>query len=382
MAGKECMRLTDAAIARLRPREREYTIWDSRMAGLGVRVRPSGGRSWIFLRNAGSAKRKISLGPVELKTVEAVLRECHALAAEPHKEDRPERVRPAVPLFRDFVAGAWKAAHFDRWKPSTQKSARSFLARQLLPAFGSKPLDRISAAQVRRWFDRYSRTAPGGANYTLDLLRQIMNFAVACGHIETNPARGMRRNRRPALTRFLSREEIGRLHGVLDRQVRKGGREQADIIRLLLLTGCRVSEIAGLRRSEVQDDMLALVDSKTGPRKVPLNSQARRILDRQPRCESPFVFPSPLDPARPRSSDLTLWYRVRREAGIEDVRLHDLRHTHASHAVMNGVPVPVVSRLLGHSNVGMTLRYAHLGDRDIEAAAERIGQSIGSIMGI
>ena len=77
-----------------------------------------------------------------------------------------------------------------------------------------------------------------------------------------------------------------------------------------------------------------------------------------------------------------LWYRVRREAGIEDARLHDLRHTHASHAVMNGVPVPVVSRLLGHSDVRMTLRYAHLGDREIEAAAERVGHSIAAIMGL
>ena len=94
------------------------------------------------------------------------------------------------------------------------------------------------------------------------------------------------------------------------------------------------------------------------------------------------MFPSPLDPSRPRSRELSLWYRVRREAGIEDVRLHDLRHTLASHAVMNGVPVPVVSRLLGHSNVRMTLRYAHLADREIEAAAERVGQSIGAMMDI
>ena len=113
-----------------------------------------------------------------------------------------------------------------------------------------------------------------------------------------------------------------------------------------------------------------------------LNTQARRILERQPRGPSSFVFPSPRDLARPRGPNLPLWYPVRREAGIEDVRLHDLRHTHASHAIMNGVPVPVVSRLLGHSNVSMTLRYAHLGDRDVEAAAERVGQSIGAIMGI
>ena len=92
------------------------------------------------------------------------------------------------------------------------------------------------------------------------------------------------------------------------------------------------------------------------------------------------MFPSPLNPSRPRSADLRLWYRVRREAGIENVRLHDLRHAQASQAVMNSVPVPVVSRLLGHSNVRMTLRYAHLGDRDIERAAERVGQEIAAIM--
>ena len=137
-----------------------------------------------------------------------------------------------------------------------------------------------------------------------------------------------------------------------------------------------------LRWSEVQDDRLVLADTKTGPRTVPLGSQARAILDRQPRGGSPFVFPSPLDPARPRDIHLPLWYRVRRKAGIEDVRLHDLRHTMASHAVMSGVPVPVVSRMLGHANVQMTMRYAHLADRDIEAAAERIGGAIAKLMNI
>ena len=188
-------------------------------------------------------------------------------------------------------------------------------------------------------------------------------------------------NRRPRLTRFLSTEELRRLHGVLNAQTRQGDGPQADIVRLLLLTGCRRSEIINLRRSEVRADALILEDSKTGPRRVPLNAAARRILERQPRYRSPYVFPSPLDASRPRSLGLPLWNRVRRDARIEDVRLHDLRHTMASHAVMNGVPVPVVSRLLGHSNVRMTLRYAHLADRDIEAAAERTGQAIAHIMG-
>ena len=94
------------------------------------------------------------------------------------------------------------------------------------------------------------------------------------------------------------------------------------------------------------------------------------------------MFPSPRDPDRKRSPDPGLWYRARRQAGIGDVRLHDLRHTMASHAVMNGVPVPVVSRLLGHNDVSMTLRYAHLADRDIEAAAERVGDAMAEIMGL
>ena len=347
--------------------------------GLGVRVRPTGGRSYVLLEDAGGRSRRVSLGPVSLKTVAEARRECHARKAEPEAAGAPRR---AAPLFRDFVEGAWKEAHFEGYKPSTRKGVRSVLDRQLLPAFGSKPLDRIVPEQIGRWFDRFSRTAPGNANHALDLLRGIMNFAIARGHLETDPARAVERNPRQVLTRFLSREEIARLHRVLDSQTRDSRREQADIVRLLLLTGCRRSEIVGLRWSEVDRDRLVFADSKTGPRIVPLNTQARRILERRPRGTSPFVFPSPRDHARPRSRNLAFWYRARREAGIEDVRLHDLRHTHASHAVMNGVPVPVVARLLGHSDVRTTLRYAHLGDREIEAAAERIGQAIKAIMGL
>ena len=371
------MRLTDRAIARLRSRTREYTVWDIHFVGLGVRVRPTGGRSYVLLEDAGGRSRRVSLGPVSLKTVAEVRRECHARRAEPEATGASRRV---APLFQDFVEGAWKEAHFEGYKPSTRKGVQSLLDRQLLPAFGSKPLDRISPAQVVRWFDRFSRTAPGNANHALDLLTQIINFAIARGHLETNPEWPVERNPRRMLTRFLSREEIARLHHVLDRQTRDSRREQADIIRLLLLTGCRRSEIVRLRWSEVDRDKLVLADSKTGPRTVPLNTQARRILERRPRGASPFVFPSPRDPTRPRSRNLSFWYRARREAGIEGVRLHDLRHTHASHAVMNGVPVPVVARLLGHSDVRSTLRYAHLGDREIEAAAERVAQSIAALL--
>ena len=311
--------------------------------------------------------------------------QCLGLEIEVTKKsgDRAMSARGKTPTFAAFVAGPWKSACFDRYKPATRKSVRGSLRTQLLPAFGDLPLDRIDRLRVHRWFDEYSRTAPGGANHALDTFRRIMNHAIAFGHAETNPTRDVKPNPRAALTRFLSLEEIACLHRILDGYAssRASRRRQADIIRLLLLTGCRKGEIVNLRWREVERDTLNLADSKTGPRKVFLNTPARAVIERQPRTDSPFVFPSPRDPERAYSPNLPLWYPVRRQSGIEDVRLHDLRHTFASHAVLQGVPLPVVSRLLGHKRPSMTLRYAHVGDRETEAAAERIGAAIARAMG-
>ena len=288
----------------------------------------------------------------------------------------------AMPTFRDFVGGPWKTACYDHCKPSTRKRVDSTLRTQLLPNFGAMPLDRISRPAVHQWFDRYSQTAPAGANRTLDVLRQICNHAITCGHLAVNPTRGVERNPRARPTRFLSRPEIDRLCSALATHRGRGsGRQQADIIRLLLLTGCRKSEIVNLRWSEVASDALYLAGSKTGPRTVFLNTQAQAILASRPRRGSPYVFPSLDDTSRSRSNELSLWRKVRHDAGIDDVRLHDLRHTFASHAVMKGVPLPVISRLLGHSRARMTLRYAHVSDRETEAAAKRIGTAIDALLG-
>jgi len=257
----------------------------------------------------------------------------------------------------------------------------SALRTQLLPVFGEQLLDRVRRTDVQLWFHAYSATAPGGANRTLDVLRQILSHAVTCGLLRSNPACGVKRNPRLKPTRFLSRTEIRRLHKALDSHRGRGsGRQQADIIRLLLLTGCRRGELVRLRWSEVQGDVLRLRDTKAGPRTVFLNAPARALLARQPRTKSDYVFPSLQDPARSRSAELSLWRKVRKQTRLEDVRLHDLRHTFASYAVMRGIPLPVVSRLLGHSNTRMTLRYTHVSDRDTEAAAERIGTTIAALL--
>ena len=383
MSARERVRLTDSGIARLRPREREYTVWDTRTPGLGIRVRPSGGTSFVLLRKTDGRSTRFALGSVTSMRVEDARRQCHALMAKPDMEPRAKRTSTA-PLFRDFATGPWKEAHFPRYKPSSRRGMNSVLNSQLVPNFGATPLDRITRNHVLQWFDAYSRTAPGGANHALRILHRILEFAIARGHLSINPARAMTMNRRTAFTRFLSRDELRRLHRALDRHARTGTRyaRQADIIRLLLLTGCRRGEILALRWNEVDGDTIALADSKTGPRTVYLNAGARHIIERQPRGRGPFVFPSHRNPERPHDPCLPLWDRVRTEAKIENVRLHDLRHTMASHAVMNGVPVPVVSRLLGHSKVAMTLRYAHLADRDIEAAAERVGAAMARAMAL
>ena len=379
MAAKR-RRLTDANVAKLVPATREYTVWDTRHAGLGVRIRPSGHRSFVYCPKGYDGARRTTLGSAALTSVEEARRRCLAIETGA----RPDRTeRDPVPTFAEFVAGPGRV-RLDRCKPSTKRGERWALRARLLPVFGSLPLDQITRADVTRWFDEYSRTAPGGANHALSLLRRILNHAVDCGHLQVNPARGVKPNHRSKLTRFLSRDEVRHLHRELDHCVsqRPSRARQADIIRLLLLTGCRKGEIVTMRWQDIDGHTLNLVDAKTGPRRVFLNAPARAVLERQPRSGSAWVFPSPFDPGRPLSSDLPLWYAVRKRAGIEDVRLHDLRHTFASHAVLQGIPLPVVSRLLGHKRPSMTLRYAHVGDTETEAAAERIGAAIARTLGL
>ena len=282
--------------------------------------------------------------------------------------------------FADFIASPWTPVCHEPCKPSTKCRVESLLRTQLLPEFGAMSLVRLGHENIRQWFERYSGVAPAGANRALDVLSQVLNFAIECGELASNPACGIRRNPRPRKTRFLSGTEIERLRKALNAHRGRGsGMQQADIIRLLLLTGCRKGELINLRWSEVRDGRLDLVDSKTGPRTVFLSAEAQAILSRQPRIGR-YVFPSRTDPCARRPDELSLWRKVRRTAGIADVRLHDLRHTFASHAVMAGVSLPVVSRLLGHAQTRMTLRYAHVSDRETEAAAERIGSALSDAL--
>ena len=209
---KRTAHLTDAVIARLRPGNTEYIVWDSRVAGLGVRVRPSGHRSFVWHGHADGRVVRMTIGSTALKTVEEARGESVVLQGGARlRIPEGSAGRPLAPLFREFAVDEWKPAFQERWSLLRRKYICSALKRQLLPAFGALRVDCVKRSAIERWFDAYSRTAPGGANMALDLLRQILNAVIAAGHTDRNPTKGIRKNPRRKLTRFLSDAEIQRL---------------------------------------------------------------------------------------------------------------------------------------------------------------------------
>ena len=288
------VRLSDAGVGKLKPDTTEYAVWDSEVSGLGVRVRPSGHRSFVWHGRVQGEPVRATVGPAALMTVEDARKRALALSVGKRPAHGGRTFgRSPVPRLRPRRVGCRRTAAAA--PPSSCQFANRVLKGQLIPAFGRLPLDAIRRIDVERWFDAYSRTAPGGANKALEVLGQIMNAALAAGHAGTAPVKGIAKNPRPKLTRFLSAEEIERLHRVLDRLVgeRPSRRQQADVVRLLLLTGCRAGEILKLQWSEVDGDRLNLADTKTGPRRVWLSQAAQAILAHQPRAASPLRVPVP-----------------------------------------------------------------------------------------
>ena len=309
------------------------------------------------------------------------LEEARAIARE--IDSGEESNTAPCPLFSEWIDIWWVQAQV-RLKPSTQRIYQELLNKQLLPALGNIRLDTIDQTTVLPWFERFSRSSPGNANRALSLLSSILNSAKMAGIIPTNPVRRIRRNPRRIMTRFLDSEERNRLLGEIEalppRHQTKGM-----VIKMLLSTGCRLGEILSLKWAEVGDGVLNLADSKTGARRVWLGPEAVAILEEVRAMKnvsegSEFVFPSSANHRNRFASFHRFWWKLRAEAGIPDVRLHDLRHSFASEAVRQGVALPVVSRLLGHSNIQMTMRYTHASNAEVEAAAERIGKQIAALL--
>ena len=250
---------------------------------------------------------------------------------------------------------------------------RGYLRAQILPRFAGRQVAEIVRQDVVRWFASLAAT-PVAADRSMPVLSVIMREAERMGFREegTNPCLGIRRYRRKGRERFLSDAEIRSLARCLD--AREGAQPLAvAAVRLLLLTGCRKSEILTLRWTDRREGALFLRDSKTGPRTVWLSRAAEAVLGGIDRS-SAWVFPSRKG-GGPHSANWlhVRWHEIRSEAGLADVRLHDLRHTYASLGLKRGESVPVIGRLLGHDSAETTLKYIHFADAMTAEAAATVG---------
>ena len=366
------LRLNQVKVDALKPRKSAYDVRDRELKGFGVRTYPSGAkRYFIHSQHQGERVWKIvgqtgSIGADEARDRARVM-----LASIREGSAEGDAAPPDIPF--ETVADEVIRRYARHWKPSTLKVNLSYYKNQILPWFEGRPIAEIVRDDVQRWFASLHNT-PVAADRSAPILSVIMRQAEVYGYrLEgTNPCAGIKRYRRQGRERFLSTAEVRRLGELLTR--READHPQAvAIVRLLLLTGCRKGEIVSLKWSYYREGKLFLPDSKVGPRTVWLSSAARAILDGLPR-KSVWVFPSPrTDRCMTATAVNPVWCRLREEAGLSDVRLHDCRHTYASIALAQGEAVLTIGRLLGHSNPATTLKYTHLSDAMVRDAVDTVG---------
>ena len=361
-----------------KPRDKYFNIWDEVISGLGLRIGPSGHRAFFLRRKLPAGRvRSITLGNAEGMSVAEARREARRVLAtlldEP--DDRRGPRYPGHPM--SGFAEEFLERYARHWKPATLESSAHALRNHILPALGHLAVDEIAVEHVRDWFASMAHL-PGTANRSMPVLSVMMRMAEQWGYRShnSNPCKNTRRYKTPPKERFLAPEEMARLNAVLTRDEFHCPREVA-AIRLLLLTGCRVGEIVSLEWDWIKGKRILLPDSKSGPRTVWLSSSARAVIDAIPRYgeDCPLLFPS-RPPDKPTSMVPHHWSRIRREAGLDGLRLHDLRHNWASVAAMNGVDLVTIAKLLGHALVETTERYAHLSDRSVGDAADRVSNRI------
>lgn len=360
----------------------EYCIWDTELKGFGLRIRPSGKYLWFVRVRHRDKHRRYTLGSTE--ELDAVLARSQArrLLAEVALDGLPKRVVvKATPTMDDFVETYFPDLARG-WKPATVKRNMNAWRLQLAPHFGSCRVADITRADVVRWRDGCAGEHEAQFNRAVPVLASLMKYAEAL-HLRrkgSNPCRGIPRYKREAKERYLTPLEYRRVGRELAEDETAFPGEVA-IVRLLLFTGARVSEIRDLQWEWVKPPRLSLPDSKTGPKIIWLNSQALAILEAVPRREGcPFVFPN-----RKGNKPMDLfnwWPKFRRRCALPDVRIHDLRHSFASAAIMDNVPLTTIGKLLGHVLPETTAKYAHLADEVIADAAQRVSGSLAAAIGL
>ncbi len=275
--------------------------------------------------------------------------------------------------FFDSVYTPHMRTHKRSWKVD-----ESITRRHIAPTFGKRPLKSIERHEVEAWMDRLARDlSPSTCNRVLAVFKTICSVAVRQNLLRgCPPCAGVRplkvTSRRE---RFLSLDEARRLM----RHLERSDRQEAFALRLLLRTGARKNEIlkASWKHVRLDQRLLVVPLSKSGrPRHIQLSDEAIAVLRALPRRDDgTWLFPY-REENRPISDIYPFWNRVRQELGLQDVRVHDLRHSFASFLVNDGHSLYEVQKLLGHADPKTTMRYAHMGQNELRAAAQAVSHSL------
>lgn len=385
----------------------EVVLWDSVVKGFGVRVRSGGTKTYVVRYRLGTGRgapiRNYTIGPHGSPwTPDTARAEAIRILglAENGSDPGGKRVEDREAMTVSLLCDLYLAEGCATKKASTLATDRGRIARHIKPLLGKKKAQAISRADIQRFMQDVAagKTAcdektgahgraiveggTGTATRTVGLLGGIFSFAVERGICPVNPVQGVKRYRDRKNERFLSPREVATLGRGLTimEEVEAISPVMAAAVRLLLLSGCRKSEILSLRWSFVDFDRgyLRLPDSKTGEKTVPLGAPALKLLADLPRL-SEWVFPAASGGSHlvglPRA-----WEAVREWCGLEGARIHDLRHSFASFGALGGDSLVVIGALLGHKDTKTTSRYAHLADDPVKAAADRISGAIAASM--
>ena len=378
--------LTTRIVEALPVSDREIVVWDRELPGFGVRVHPSGSKVYMVHKRSGGKSRRVTIGRHGIWSLDAARREAGGILASLKKGETPDRPGTETASAPDPTIAELAEQYMDehvavRCKPTTARLCRHIFDAYLLPEFGRLRLGEITADRVAALHYRL-REKPIMANQVIDVLSRLFNKAAASGDAPAsgNPCRFIKKYPTRSCERFLSEREFARLGAVLHELEANGkiATTAAAALRLLMLTGCRRNEILTLSWQDVdlEHDEIRLRDAKTGPRAVPLSPTARQVLAALPRQpDNPWVISGRVPGTRLSNLNAT-WTVVRKKAGLEDVRMHDLRHSYASRALSLGESLPMIGKLLGHGKVQTTARYAHLARDSVKVAAEGVSDSL------
>ena len=377
--------LSNRVVDALTPGEKEFMCWDRELPGFGVRVYPNGCKSYMVQRKGPRGMKRIAIGRHGMISADEARQEGAVVLTRIEAGDEPETGRDAVggPTVAELAERYLREHVAVRCKPNTVKGYRQSIERHILPKLGKVPIAELDRTHVAELHFRLRKT-PVAANDTVGALSRMLNRAEAWGLMPagSNPCRFVTRNPTRRLERFLTEDEFRRLGQALD-DLEAEGRvpvHAAAAIKLLMLTGCRSGEVLTLRWDDValHRNEIKLRDSKTGPRIVPLSPAAARVLAGLPRlADNPWVIAG-REPGERQKHIAYYWYRVRERADLDDVRLHDLRHSFASRALALGEDLTMIGKLLGHRKIQTTSRYAHLARDSVKESAALVAASIAA----